>query len=121
MKPILVIDDEKAVRDVLTKIISHMGYTALTARNGHEGLDLFRNRTIGLVLTDLDMPGMDGWSLASNIKKQSPGTPVLMVTGADKDEVSKRLKAGHLDGVIFKPFSVREVKLTVQKILTNAG
>ena len=60
------------------------------------------------------MPVMDGWSMAAGIKANSPGTPVILITGSDKEEISKKLQASDVDGVIFKPFSVDEVIDIVQ-------
>jgi len=117
MKRILVVDDENGVRKVLSKLLSNMGYQVIAAQNGYEGMDLFRDNAIDLVLTDLDMDCMDGWSLASSIKAQSPGTPVVLVTGSDKEKVLEKLKGSHVDGVIFKPFSAQEFSETVRKML----
>ena len=119
MNRILVVDDENTVRELLSELLSNIGYQVVSAQNGYDGLKLFQNNSIELVLTDLDMPVMDGWSLAAGIKAKSPGTPVIIVTGLDKEEVSQKLKAGHVDGVIFKPFSVEEVNETVRKMLST--
>ena len=118
MKQILVVDDEHIIRELLSKLLSNIGYQVLSAQNGFEGLKLFQHNSIELVLTDLEMPVMDGWSLARDVKSKSPGTPVILVTGLNKEMVSKRLKASQLDGVIFKPFKVDEVKKTVQNMLS---
>ena len=68
MRKILVVDDEKGVRDILSEILSRMGYEVAVACNGGEGLNLFWTRTFDLVMTDLTMPDMDGWTLAFHIK-----------------------------------------------------
>jgi CheY-like chemotaxis protein len=104
---------------VLSRLLSILGYQVLSAQNGYEGLELLRNNPVELVLTDLEMPGMDGWSLAASIKARYRGTPVVMVTGSDIEEVSERLKSSHIDEVIFKPFRAEDVKETVQNILVN--
>lgn len=117
LKRILVVDDERAVRKMLSELLSNDGYQVVTAQDGYEGLELFQTNPIGLVLTDLNMPGMDGWSLASNIKAQSPGTPVVMVTGSGKEEVLERKKSSHVDGVIFKPFCIEEVIETLRELI----
>ena len=119
MKRILVVDDETIVRETLSKLLSNFGYQVVCAQNGYDGLELFQNNSIELVLTDWDMPGMDGWSLAAGIKARSPGVPVIMVTGKDREEVSQRLNESDVDGVIFKPLRVEEVKGTVHKMLST--
>lgn len=119
MRRILVVDDEDLVRELLSKLLSKFGYQVVSAQNGYDGLALFRNNSIELVLTDLEMPGMDGWSLAAGIKAESPGIPVIMVTGKDQAAVSERLNMSHVDGVIFKPFRAEEVTGAVQKMLST--
>jgi len=114
---ILVVDDEKAIRDVLSSILSFTGYKVIVASNGDEGLNLFLENPMDLVLTDLDMPGLDGVSLALFIKDKSPSTPVVLITGSDKEDVMERLRGDCVDSVMFKPFSLDDVQETVQRIL----
>lgn len=81
---ILVVDDDEGMRDILSTTLSGMGYGVLTASRGTEALNLLLKSSFALVLTDLQMPGMDGWSLASRIKDRFPGTPVILMTGYEK-------------------------------------
>ena len=55
-----MVDDEKEMRSILAAILSSMGYEVVVAQNGDEGLDLFLNKPVDVVLTDLSMPGVDG-------------------------------------------------------------
>ena len=66
------------------------------------------------MLTDLNMPGMDGWTLASHIKRKSPNTPVVLITGSEKGAVVEKLKRSCVDPVIFKPFILEDFQKTVQ-------
>ena len=77
MRKILVVDDSKAIRDLLSNVLSLMGYHAAVASNGNEGLHLFLANSFDLVLTDVQMPGMDGWTLAFHVKDKSPDTPLF--------------------------------------------
>ncbi|UCG66547.1 MAG: response regulator [Deltaproteobacteria bacterium] len=117
MNKILIIDDEKAIRDVLSDTLSFLGYEVTVASSGHEGLRLFLNNTFGLVFTDMHMPGMDGWSLAHHIKDKSPDTPVVLITGSEKETVMKRFKGSFVDAAIFKPASLEDIQKTVQRLL----
>jgi len=87
------------------------------ASSGHEGLSIFFNDSFGLVITDMHMPGMDGWSLARHIKDKSPDTPVVLITGSEKDTVMKTFKGSFVDTVIFKPLSLEDIQKTVQGFL----
>ncbi len=117
MNKILIVDDEKAIRDVLSDTLSFLGYEVTVASSGHEGLSLFLNDSFGLVFTDMHMPGMDGWSLAHHIKDKSPDTPVVLITGSEKETVMKRFKGSFVDTVIFKPLSLEDIQKTVQGFL----
>lgn len=116
---ILVVDDEKNILDILSGILSIIGYEVVSAGSGHEGLNLFLKNSIELVLTDLNMPGMDGWTLAFHIKKKSPNTPVVLITGSEKGAVDEKLKRSCVDSVIFKPFILEDFRKTVQGMVDH--
>lgn len=116
-KRILVVDDDKAIRDIVSDVLSCMGFTVAVARSGNEGLDLFLKEPFDLVLTDLQMPGMDGWDLAFHVKSRAPNTPVVLITGQQKDEVTESDKGGRVDFVMFKPFRLKEMQKTVYRML----
>ena len=116
---ILVVDDEKNIQDILSGMLSTMGYEVVSAGSGHEGLNLFLKNSIELVLTDLNMPGMDGWTLASHIKRKSPNTPVVLITGSEKGAVDEKLKRSCVDSVMFKPFALEDLRKTVQGMVDH--
>ena len=78
---ILVVDDEKGIRDGSKRIISRMGCNALTAENGEKGLDAIKQTDVDIVLLDLKMPGMDGITLLSTLIGLYPDMPFVMMTG----------------------------------------
>jgi CheY-like chemotaxis protein len=114
---ILVADDNKTIQDVVSKILDFMGFEVALAGNGVEALALFIENSFDLVLTDLEMPIMDGWSLTHCIKERSPNTPVVLMTGADRETVWKKAERGPVDSVIFKPFRLEDLQRTVQGAL----
>ena len=118
-RQILVVDDTKAIRDVLSGMLALMGYEVVVASSGDEGLALFIKNSIELVLTDLEMPGIDGWTLAVLIKDQSPSTPVVLITGSDKDDVMEKFKGSCVDSVMFKPLGMERIEKTVQRFLAR--
>jgi len=81
---ILIVDDTKAIRDTLSEMLSVMGFEVTVASSGNEGLRLFPRNSFDLVLTDLQMPDLDGWTLALHIKDKSPNTQVVLITGSEK-------------------------------------
>ncbi len=117
MNKILIVDDSKDIRDILSKMLSLMGFEAAVASNGNEALNLFLTDSFDLVLTDLEMPDLDGWTLALHIKDKSPNTPVVMMTGSEKEAVMERLKGSCIDSILFKPFMLEDIQKTVQIML----
>jgi len=105
---ILVVDDNAGVRGMLAAVMMLLGFKVDQASDGSQALELFSKRDFDLILTDLDMPGMNGLNLASRIKMESPQTPVVLVTGEAPQMVAKRLKEGSIDTVIFKPFRLED-------------
>jgi CheY-like chemotaxis protein len=114
---ILVAEDNKNIQNVVSRILDFMGFEVAFAANGVEALSLFLKNSFDLVLTDLEMPIMDGWSLTHSIKERSPNTPVVLMTGADRETVLKKVKSAPFDSVIFKPFLVNDFQSTVQRVL----
>ena len=117
MNKILIVDDSKDIRDILSKVLSLMGFEAAVASNGNEALNLFLTNSFDLVLTDLEMPDLDGWTLALHIKDKSPNTPVVLITGSEKEAVMERLKGSCIDSILFKPFMLEDIEKTVQIML----
>lgn len=114
---ILVAEDNKSIQDVVSRFLDFMGFEVALAGNGVEALSLFLANPFDLVLTDLEMPVMDGWRLTHCIKERSPNTPVVLMTGGDRETVWKKVEGGPVDSVIFKPFRLEDLQRTVQGAL----
>ena len=99
-KRILLVDDEAEVRSATKMLLEFHGYDVDEADNGVKGLALFQKDGFDLVITDFRMEKMNGGELAQKIKKLSPSTPVIMITGYH-DEVP----SGVVDVLVDKPFS----------------
>ena len=116
---ILVVDDNNLFRIVVSKMLSRLGYEVLSASSGENGLSIFLKNKFDIVLSDYEMPGMDGVALASSVKKSSPGTRVVIMTGAGKETVFSR-KSTAVDKVISKPFTLAEIDETIQNLAGKA-
>lgn len=102
---ILVIDDEPMIRQILCAFLEQWGYSTLEAENGREGIDLFEQEKVDLVLTDLDMPVIGGLEVLAHIHKNSPDTPVVIISGAGQlDDAVQSVKLGAWD-YLTKPIS----------------
>jgi signal transduction histidine kinase len=112
---ILLVDDEPGIRKVLDITLSHAGFSVCTARDGEEGLHLFKENHPDIVITDIKMPGIDGIDLLKQIKKTRPDTEVIMITGhGDMDLAVKSLQYEAAD-FITKPIDDAEIETAVKK------
>lgn len=97
---ILTIEDDRLVRRGITSYLEGLGYLVLQARDGAEGLEIFRRAHPDLVLTDLRLPKLDGMEVLSAIQEKSPDTPVIIVSGMGTlEDAIKALKLGAQDYV----------------------
>jgi len=104
METILIVDDEKHFRVVLSEVLQEEGYASFTAASGMEALDLLKSQVVDLVLTDVKMPGMTGIDLLEKIKEITPDLPVIVMTAFGT--VEKAVEAMHKGAYTFivKPF-----------------
>jgi len=114
---ILVIDDETSIAQLLEDALTGVGHTVEIAISGKEGVEMATVSEFDLVMTDLGMPDMSGWEVATTIRQERPEVPVILVTGwgttLDKDEVER---CG-ISAVIHKPFEIQELLDTASKVL----
>jgi DNA-binding NtrC family response regulator len=104
MQTVIVVDDEKVIREGLKRLLSSEGYRVLTAENGRDALDLIRCESIDVVLCDLKMPVMDAVEVLEAVKKTYPDLPVIVITGQGTIEnAAECMKKGAYDFVT-KPF-----------------
>jgi CheY-like chemotaxis protein len=117
---ILVIDDEPTALDVICKILVHSGYDVLVAKNGQEGVDLFREQPCDLVITDMVMPVKDGLQTILDLRTDYPDLPIVAISGGGNISKERYLAvAGYLDKVVTvgKPFTVETLTSAVKKLL----
>ena len=113
---ILIADDEKLIRNVLKEYLLVENYHVFEANDGKEVLDIIRNNCIDLILLDIMMPNMDGFSALKEIKKEN-NIPVIVLS-ARKEEYDKLLGFDlGIDDYITKPFSPKEVMARIKEVL----
>ncbi len=115
MARILITDDEPVVRKVLSAMLSGMGYDVETAFGGPEAVRLFAERPFDLVITDMNMPVMNGCMLAKRIKNISSETPVIMITGDPSVAEFQPTEHKYVDLIISKPVTMK----TLEKAMTK--
>ena len=113
---VLIVEDDKNIADLLQMYLEKEGYAVTTAADGGQGLIKFRAIKPDLVLLDLMMPVMDGWSVCRAIRAESQ-TPVIMLTAkGETDDKVVGLKSG-ADDYITKPFEMKEVLARIEAVL----
>jgi signal transduction histidine kinase len=114
-KIILLVDDEKDIREVLRLPLTDLGYEVLEAENGADALHLFARLQPPMILTDIKMPGMDGIELLQKVKHANPEVEVIMITGhGDMELAVKSLKYDATD-FIAKPINVDVLEIAIQR------
>jgi two-component system, NtrC family, response regulator PilR len=119
MEKILVVDDERSMRELLELVLKRQGYAVHTAENGTRALDMIRQNVFDLIISDVKMPDIDGIDLLERVRDISPETMVIMITAfATVDTARRAFKLGAEDFVIKDAgFDVEELKLIISKVL----
>jgi two-component system chemotaxis response regulator CheY len=116
---ILVVDDDKTTRKLLSLYLKAKGYEVVTAENGLDAMEKLGTENINLVVTDMNMPYMDGIELTKNLRADDSwkGLPIVMVTTeADDDERKKAYEMG-VDDYLVKPANAEQISDSIKKIL----
>lgn len=114
MISILIVDDERSMRDFLKILLTKEGYDVATAPNGASALEHLQDNTCDLIITDNRMPGMSGLDLLAAVKEDNPDMPVIMITAfASPNDAVTAMKNGAFD-YISKPFNVDEIKSVIE-------
>ena len=116
-KRILIVDDDRQIRELLTFDIAQSGYIADCASDGEEGLKKALENNYDLILLDVMMPKMDGFTVCKNIRIQNPTVPILMLTAkGDIKDKTQGFDCG-ADDYLIKPFEIQEVLLRIRALL----
>jgi putative nucleotidyltransferase with HDIG domain len=114
---ILIVDDDPTIRDLLTEGLSESGYRVTAAGDGAEGLAALSRNGFQLVVSDIDMPEVDGVQLLQRAKEIRPDVEVIMLTGVvDVETAIQSMRLGACD-YLTKPFNLAEVRITVERAL----
>lgn len=121
----LIVDDSSVMRKIVERALRQAGLdplVVLEAGSGTEGLDLLKTRQVDLILSDINMPSMDGLEFLRQIRAQNlaPGVPVVMITTESSEEHVKQAILAGAQGYIRKPFTAEQVKERVLPLVNAA-
>lgn len=114
---ILFVEDEKDLTLIVADTLREQGYDIITAADGIEGLEKFKAEAADIVVADVMMPKMDGFTMAKEIRKLSPTVPLLFLTAKSTiDDVEEGFEIGAND-YLKKPFELRELIVRIKALL----
>ncbi|MGH9118164.1 MAG: response regulator transcription factor [Acidimicrobiales bacterium] len=117
-RPILVVEDDADVRDLLSRRLTHLGHVVLAAATGEEALELADESPPALVVLDIRLPGIDGWEVLRRLRARpaTSGAGVLVVSVLDPTD-----NHPEVDGYLVKPFRITSIDRLVAGILSGVG
>jgi len=114
---ILLVDDEERYREVLARVLTKAGYEVVEASDGIEALSLLEKLKIDLVLSDILMPGLNGYALVARLRAKWPSMPVILTTGFLSQDAAKNMMNGSVE-FIPKPIDIAELIAMIERLLT---
>ena len=121
MPNILIIDDEKSIRNTLREVLEYESHTVETASDGEEGIELFKTGNFDIILCDIKMPKMDGIEVLGQITSMSADVPIVMISGhGNIDTAVEAIKKGAFD-FIEKPLDLNRVLITIRNALDKSN
>ena len=119
MPTILTVDDSSSIRQMIKVSLGPAGYTVLEAGDGAEGLAKAKAQSFDMVITDLNMPIMNGLELIKNLRKlpSFTGVPIVFLTTESDDAMKQQAKAAGATGWITKPFKAEQLLSIVNKLV----
>lgn len=119
VKTILAVDDSGSLRQMVAFSLKAAGYQVIEAIDGQDGLEKARNQVVDLVLTDQNMPRMDGLTLIKSLRSLASyqRVPILMLTTESGDEMKAKGRAAGANGWLVKPFDPQKLTEVVKKVI----
>ena len=117
---VLIVEDDKKLNNLIRTTLVKNGYNVYTAENGNEGIDVFDNNYVDLVVSDIMMPGLDGYGFARAIRERNVNIPILFVSAKDKYEDKQQGFQIGIDDYMVKPLDINELLLRVSALLRRA-
>ncbi|MFC6789100.1 response regulator [Methylobacterium komagatae] len=118
MATVLAVDDSPSIRQMIKVTLGPAGYTVIEAGDGAEGVAKAKANTLNLVITDLNMPVMNGLDMIKNLRNlpSLTGVPILFLSTESDDSIKKEAKAAGATGWITKPFNPEQLVAVVSKL-----
>ena len=119
MPQILIADDDSALRLLWTRVLSNAGYRVETVDNGQTAVEMVAAAIPDLLITDLMLPGLNGWSVFSRVRTLAPRLPILIISGATTGTPPHGASLPHHAVFLRKPVAIGELLTTVTHLLAE--
>jgi DNA-binding response OmpR family regulator len=115
---VLVIEDDRLIREVLRELLASAGYGVTVAENGTEGLRRFADGRFHVVVTDVRMPGPNGWEVARRLREASADMGIIVMSASfDSEDNTRGEECCHL-ATLAKPFTLEQLTATIDRLVT---
>ncbi|MBJ7535931.1 response regulator [Rhodomicrobium vannielii ATCC 17100] len=117
-KRVLTVDDSKTMRDMVAFTLKNAGFDVVEAEDGQKGLSVLGSASVDVIITDVNMPNMDGMTFIRHVRSQPQfkATPILVLTTEGSDETKQKGREAGATGWIVKPFSPEKLLQVVNKV-----
>ncbi|MDB2414465.1 response regulator [Rickettsiales bacterium] len=117
-KCILTVDDSKTMRNMVSEALKNAGYDVLEAEDGQEALSVIEKNNIDMIITDINMPNMDGIEFITKLRSidNHKSTPIIALTTEGGDSMKERGKAAGANGWMVKPFNPEKMLMIVNRL-----
>jgi CheY-like chemotaxis protein len=116
MPTVLVVDDDEAMRKLLRRMLERTGFTVVTAINGRDGMERFREQAVDIVVTDMMMPEVDGADLIRGLRGEWPDVRIIAMSGVEYPHLRIALGYG-AKATLRKPVDASRLVATIQRVL----
>jgi two-component system chemotaxis response regulator CheY len=119
MKSVLTVDDSPSIRQAVKVTLGPAGYEVLQAEDGLDGLAKAKSKQVNMVITDLNMPNMDGMTFIRHVRKLAgyAGVPIVFLTTESDSSIKQEAKSAGATGWITKPFNQEQLLSVVRKLI----
>ncbi|WP_433940451.1 response regulator transcription factor [Paenibacillus lautus] len=117
---ILIVEDDAELRQLFVRVLVKNAYTTVEAADGEQALEVLNRETVDLIISDIMMPGVDGYQLVASLREAGYSIPILMITAADSFTNMKKGFSLGTDDYMVKPVNVDEMLLRIQALLRRA-
>ena len=120
-KTVLIVEDDHVARRAIRRLLQVEGWKPIEAENGVQGLRIFRNQAPEIVLTDVVMPGFDGFFLTAVIKSISPQSPIIIMTGLGDPELDEKAQDLGISALLRKPFDPEQLLVALSHVVGSSN